>query len=210
MRGSGVRIPLAAPSNLLRLLIFLVNFCRKPLLASASNKLKIGGERTSRLQSPFTIQLIEIGKEDLTMRLVAIAAASVLLSAIAGTASSMPRGPDLDTQRGLIQVQLQCNASRCIDPRTGVYSYSTCDRYGCRPASGPIGREGGGYRGRGGYDDDRPRRRGWDDGPRYGGGGGGFDCNPSRCIEVGSGRLWESTCDRRGCRPLRPARGQRW
>ena len=42
--------------------------------------------------------------------------------------------------------------------------------------------------------------------PSYGGGGGRWDCSPSRCIDRGSGALWESTCDRRGCFPLRPAR----
>lgn len=128
----------------------------------------------------------------------------------ATSALAWPASP-LTPQRGVTPVQLQCSPASCVDPRTGVYTQSTCDRYGCRPISGPVGRVGGpGPAYRGGYDDgydSRPRRRDWDDG--YGRGGGGFDCNPSRCID-GNGRLWESSCDRRGCRPLRPARGSRW
>lgn len=134
-----------------------------------------------------------------------IAAIGFATSAFAWPAS--PLMPHL----GVTQVQLQCSPASCIDPRTGVYTQSTCDRYGCRPISGPVGRVGGqgpAYRG-GGYDDGyerMPRRRDWDD--SYNRGGGGFDCNASRCID-GSGRVWESTCDRRVCRPLRPARGYR-
>jgi hypothetical protein len=117
----------------------------------------------------------------------------------------MPALP-VEAPSGIVQVQLQCSPQSCIDPRTGIYTQSTCDRYGCRPSSGPVGRIGGPQPGYGGgYDDDRPRRRrGWDDGGY--GGGGGFDCNAQRCISP-NGRVWESTCDRRGCRPLRPARG---
>lgn len=153
------------------------------------------------------------------MRLRAIAfAAGILFTAFAGAASALPRGLEIDAPSDLIQVQMRCDASRCIDQRTGVYSQSTCDRYGCRPLGGPVGRVGGSGRGydggpRGGYDggyEDRPRRRGWDDDGRGYRGGGGFNCNSSRCIEAGTGRVWESTCDRYGCRPLRPARGQRW
>lgn len=121
---------------------------------------------------------------------------------------------------GITQVQLQCTAASCIDPRTGVYTQSTCDRYGCRPISGPVGRVGGGggyggggYGGVPGYGaPPPPPPRQWGGGyggGGYGGGGEGFDCNPSRCID-GNGRVWESTCNRRGCRPLRPARGSRW
>ncbi|MBZ6076043.1 hypothetical protein [Microvirga puerhi] len=35
---------------------------------------------------------------------------------------------------------------------------------------------------------------------------GPWDCNASRCINVATGELWESTCNYRGCFPLRPAR----
>lgn len=129
---------------------------------------------------------------------------------LATVAVAMPTSP-IPNDAAIFQIQLQCSPSRCIDPRTGVYTQSTCDRYGCRQSSGPVGRIGG--RGQS-YDDDdergydrRPRRR--DRGDGYGRGSGGFDCNASRCID-GNGSVWESTCDRRGCRPLRPARGQRW
>jgi hypothetical protein len=130
----------------------------------------------------------------------------IALAGFASAASAMPAAPVPMPIKPIV-VQLQCSPQRCIDPRTGVYTESTCDRYGCRQSSGPVGRVGGG-RGRGydGDDDDayEPRMR-----RREYGSGGGMDCNRSRCID-GSGRVWESTCDRGGCRPLRPARGQRW
>lgn len=150
--------------------------------------------------------------------------AACVFAGLTGSALAMPALP-LQAPAGIVQVQLKCSPQSCIDPRTGVYTQSTCDQFGCRPSSGPVGRVGGGQPGYGGgyggYDDDRPRRRrDWDDGGRRGydrggydrggyGGGGGFDCNASRCIAP-DGRLWESTCDRRGCRPLRPARGSRY
>lgn len=123
--------------------------------------------------------------------------------------------PAIQTASSVTEVQLQCTAASCIDPRTGVYTQSTCDRYGCRPISGPVGRVGGGggYGGPGygtpGYGAPPPRQWGGDYDRGGYGRGGGFDCNPSRCID-GNGRVWESTCNRRGCRPLRPARGSRW
>lgn len=119
--------------------------------------------------------------------------------------------PAMQIGYGITEVQLQCTTASCIDPRTGVYTQSTCDRYGCRPSSGPVGRLGGGSPGYGGVPGygapPPPPPRQWGGG--YNGGGEGFDCNPSRCID-GNGRVWESTCNRRGCRPLRPARGSRW
>lgn len=136
---------------------------------------------------------------------LAIAAAGFATGALAMPVMPSPAGP------AAMLIQLQCTPQSCIDPRTGVYTQSTCDRYGCRPSSGPVGRIGPGG---GGYGYGPPP--GPPPGPRYDrgyggrdyGGGGGFDCNRSRCID-GSGRVWESTCDRRGCRPLRPARGYR-
>ena len=90
-----------------------------------------------------------------------------------------------------IQVQMRCTPSSCIDMQSGVYTQSTCDQYGCRPIGGAVGRIGpDGY--------DRPRYSG----NRY----GRFDCSPTRCIDMSSGMVWESTCDYRGCRPLQPAR----
>lgn len=134
-----------------------------------------------------------------------ILAPALILGALASSAWAMP-APEIPAPNDIHRVQLQCTPQSCVDPRTGVYTQSTCDRYGCRPISGPVGRVRGGAPGFGGYDDDyeRPRRRQWD----RGGYGDGVDCNPSRCIV--DGRVWESTCDRRGCRPLRPARGSRW
>lgn len=134
----------------------------------------------------------------------------IALAGFASAALAMPAAPVPMPIKPTV-VQLQCSPQRCIDPRTGVYTESTCDRYGCRQSSGSVGRVGGG-RGPayGGDNDDgyelRPRRREYGGGDR---GGGGMDCNRSRCID-GSGRVWESTCDRGGCRPLRPARSQRW
>jgi hypothetical protein len=140
--------------------------------------------------------------------------ATLIALAPAGAALALPALP-LEAPAAIVQVQLQCTPQSCLDPRTGVYTESTCDYRGCRPSSGPVGRLGGPQRGYGGgYDDERPRRRrDWDEDGGRGydrggyGGGGRFDCNANRCIETGTGRVWESTCDRRGCRPLRPARG---
>ena len=154
-----------------------------------------------------------------------LALATLVALGWAHAAAAMPALP-LQAPAAVTPVQLQCTPQSCVDPRTGIYTQSTCDRYGCRPMGGPVGRLGGpsrGYGDYGGYDDDRPRRRrDWDDGGRRGydrgdydrggydrgyGGSSRFDCNSSRCIETDTGRIWESTCDRRGCRPLRPARG---
>lgn len=113
------------------------------------------------------------------------------------------------------RVQWVCDANRCIDPRSGAYTESNCNRRGCWPSSGIRGytNPGGGggygnsYDGGPGYA--RPRYRGEGYGGGYGGGGGRFDCNRNRCIDTATGRVWESTCNRNGCRPLRPARQQR-
>lgn len=109
--------------------------------------------------------------------------------------------------------QFQCSPTSCIDPRTGYYTQSTCDRYGCRPLGGIVGRTNPGQGGWGGglYGGSGRGHRGGGYQGGYGGvyEGGGVDCNRSRCIV--NGELWESTCDRGGCRPLRPARrGRRW
>lgn len=113
----------------------------------------------------------------------------------------------------VLSVQYVCDQNRCLDPRTGAYTQSNCSARGCRPSSGIVGYiDVPGARGGGRNSYDRPRfreRDDWDDRPRRRrGGGGGFDCNQLRCIEISTGRVWESTCDRRGCSPLRPARGQ--
>ncbi|AWM87914.1 hypothetical protein [Microvirga sp. 17 mud 1-3] len=54
-----------------------------------------------------------------------------------------------------------------------------------------------------------PRYRDMDEYPpprRARGPRGQWDCNSSRCINMATGELWESTCNYRGCFPLRPAR----
>jgi len=33
----------------------------------------------------------------------------------------------------------ECNRNRCLDPRTGAYTASSCDRNGCRPSGGIVG-----------------------------------------------------------------------
>lgn len=59
------------------------------------------------------------------------------------------------------------------------------------------------------WDDDEEdyydRRRRWRE-RQYQGRAARFDCNEHRCIDLSTGDLWYSTCDRRGCRPLGFAR----
>jgi hypothetical protein len=40
----------------------------------------------------------------------------------------------------IVAVQMHCDQLRCIDMRTGAYTQSTCDRRGCRPLGGVVGR----------------------------------------------------------------------
>ena len=35
---------------------------------------------------------------------------------------------------------MQCTPSSCIDPRTGDFTQSHCDQFGCRPLGGVVGR----------------------------------------------------------------------
>jgi hypothetical protein len=69
-------------------------------------------------------------------------------------------------------VALFCNASRCIDPDTGAYTYSACDRRGCRPTSGIVGYTDPGdlraYYGRRGERPGYRDRRYYEDEPTYG------------------------------------------
>lgn len=106
----------------------------------------------------------------------------------------------LKAQSATLNVRMECTPSRCLDTRTGAYTQSSCDYRGCFPIGGIVGYVGD--------DDDGPRRRGrgqyrnqWE-----GGSGNQWDCNRSRCIDLNTGRVWESTCNRTGCTPLRPAR----
>ncbi|MBL8588011.1 MAG: hypothetical protein JNK46_05730 [Methylobacteriaceae bacterium] len=74
---------------------------------------------------------------------------------------------------GMFQnVQMVCDYNRCIDPRTGAYTQSSCNRGRCVPLGGIVGydRSGaqGGYAGpRRGYDDRYERRRRWEEDRYY-------------------------------------------
>ncbi len=90
------------------------------------------------------------------MRSLALIAVGAALSAIAVSpahAAPVRFGPALAAQAPIVHVQLVCNPSRCIDPRTGAYTQSGCDYRGCYPTSGVVGYTnpggagyGGGYR----------------------------------------------------------------
>jgi len=98
-----------------------------------------------------------------------------LVLTFSGTALALPTytgSIDLASGPAITQIQLRCDQSRCINPRTGVYSQSTCDWQGCRPLGGPVGRVSPGETARilensrrrrdwddDDWDDDRPRRR---------------------------------------------------
>ena len=122
-----------------------------------------------------------------------------LFATFSTAAFALPMAAPMTAGHTLTKVYMRCDPQRCIDPRTGEYSQSTCDASGCRPLGGIVGQTDprGGYSG-GGYGP-APYQGGYH-------GGGGFDCNPSRCIELSTGAVWESHCDYNGCTPLRPAR----
>lgn len=91
-----------------------------------------------------------------------------LLAALAaGNATAMPIPALGEAGLPLTQAQMRCNEFRCINPRSGVYTESTCDYRGCYPSSRPRGRlgpYGEDYRfGRRRFDndDDYPRYRGY-------------------------------------------------
>lgn len=69
-------------------------------------------------------------------------------------------------------VQYVCDQFRCLNPRTGAYTQSGCNRRGCYPSSGIVGYiDVPGARGGGRNSYDRPRYRDrwdddWDDRPR--------------------------------------------
>jgi hypothetical protein len=107
----------------------------------------------------------------MSIRVLAVGAAALISGLMAGDAIALP-GSALGSQEErsalIVPVQLVCNESRCIDPRTGAYTYSNCNyRRGCYPSSGIVGYTtppaGRYYRRRpyegGPYDDPRPRRR---------------------------------------------------
>lgn len=128
------------------------------------------------------------------MRRLGIVVAVLAFSAINQSQAALVSVP-LIPDSLLSQIQMRCTPNSCIDMQTGVYTQSTCDQYGCRPLGGAVGRLG-----QGGYDL-----------PRYPSNQyGQFDCSPTRCIDMATGRVFESTCDYGGCRPLRPARRPRY
>jgi hypothetical protein len=98
------------------------------------------------------------------MRILPIGAAfAAMFTAGIGVSQAAPASfastPDA-VRSPLVKVQLVCNHARCIDPRNGAYTQSSCNRNGCYPISGVIGRtnpNGSGY----GYGSSYPERR-WD------------------------------------------------
>lgn len=113
--------------------------------------------------------------------------ALALLFGPATHALSMPM-PQVQAPKDIHSVQMQCTPSSCINQRTGVYTQSTCNAYGCRPIGRPVGRLPGYGRG--------PDYGGgpvYGNGPVYGGRGyrGGHSggppppigYNPPRCAE---------------------------
>lgn len=123
-------------------------------------------------------------------------------------AASLPPGASHPPQRDQVHAngagtarQMLCDQFRCIDPRSGAYTQSGCDEQRCWQ-DGPIV----GYVGR--------RDRVLSPGRRFehtrnsthtGIHGTRFDCSRLRCIELSSGRVWESGCRGDYCYPTRPA-----
>jgi hypothetical protein len=72
-------------------------------------------------------------------KVLAIALAIPLAGATLAMAADMPKRSITASHSDLLQVRLFCNASHCIDPRTGAYTYSGCSYRGCYPTSGVVG-----------------------------------------------------------------------
>ena len=126
------------------------------------------------------------------MRLVAAIAFAGLGMLSSVTGAPLPASA---MNSNLIQVQMRCTPNSCINERTGVYTQSHCDRYGCRPIGGPVGQLG---------PDGEDEGRVYQQHNSY----GRFTCNPNRCIDRSNGEVWESHCDSRGCRPIQPSANQ--
>lgn len=108
------------------------------------------------------------------MRLIALAPA-LLVGTLATSAKALPMA-ELPPQQDILRVQMVCTPQSCIDQRTGVYTQSACNAYGCRPIGRPVGRLPG-YGGGPSYG----RDPGYGGGPAYGGGGyrgGGYRGGP--------------------------------
>jgi hypothetical protein len=99
------------------------------------------------------------------MRKLTLVGLAAIFSGVAATgAAALPVDITLGSPAVLtaVPVQLVCDPSRCVDPRTGAYTQSTCGRGGCRPLGGIVGytNPGRGASGRPRYEE---RRRSYDD-----------------------------------------------
>ena len=103
-----------------------------------------------------------IGALGAAMLGIGIAQAEVAPAALDRTLAS-GRGP-------IVMAQLHCDHLRCINLRTGAYTHSNCNRQGCYPSGGVVGRTDPHSLGLG-YGSDYPsgdyrwrhqRRRDWD------------------------------------------------
>ncbi len=108
------------------------------------------------------------------MRFSAIAPV-MLFGTLATAAHAMPMA-GIPSHTDIHRVQMVCTPQSCIDQRTGVYTRSTCNAYGCRQLGGPVGRLPGYGRGRAyGYGPGYGRAPHYDGrgygGPAYGGRG---------------------------------------
>ncbi|RYE34615.1 MAG: hypothetical protein EOP23_03635 [Hyphomicrobiales bacterium] len=93
-----------------------------------------------------------------------VIAPALLFGTLATGAQALPIS-QLPALQDAHRVQMLCTPNSCIDQRTGVYTQSTCNAYGCRPIGRPVARLPG-YGGGPGYGG-----QGYGGGPVYGGGG---------------------------------------
>jgi hypothetical protein len=101
------------------------------------------------------------------LAIFALVLSSPLMGVGLTTAGAMPVPSGIAIPSPLERVRLVCDPNRCIDPRTGAYTYSGCSYRGCYPISGvvgytnPNGGEGYGYGNRYGYGYGYPGRGRW-------------------------------------------------
>jgi len=121
-------------------------------------------------------------------KMVSLTLAAVLAGAGSFNAAGFPSRVGTTAAPDMVPVRMLCDYNRCLDPRTGAYTESTCNYGRCRPSSGVVG-----------YLDRQGRER---QGGAYGyRGAGRWDCNRFRCRDPRTGAYTESTCGPRGCRP---------
>ncbi len=101
---------------------------------------------------------------------VSILAPALLLGSFATGAEAMPMA-QIPAAQDVHRVQMQCTPASCIDQRTGVYTQSTCNAYGCRPIGRAVGRLPGYGGGGPGYGYGGGQGYGRGGGAGYGGGG---------------------------------------